>query len=197
MCSPPPLINPHPTPSRPTPFRPPSGVRLAPSPSRPETPPLRTFRLFNAFNAVARANLPWISSRCHHHAHRRFRLPSQSPRRATRLSPLASTPLPNPLSIRCIRGCVSGSPSRTLNSRTFGPGVGHHQTRIEEPVNPVSTITVRSPFASPFRNRPRREFVRRSTLPCLQCSGRYRRPPQFCGPESLRAATPSFRRTAR
>ena len=32
-----------------------------------------------------------------------------------------------------ITACASGSPNRTLYSITFGPGAGHHQSRIEEP----------------------------------------------------------------
>ena len=34
--------------------------------------------------------------------------------------------------MRCRSGCVSGSPSRTLNSRTLGPSGGHHQAGVEE-----------------------------------------------------------------
>ena len=101
--------------------RPPAVSRpsRAESSCRRETP--RVAAVFDSVNRVAGANLTGISVRGQHHAHRRLGLPAQRrsverPGRGAHqnFAEIAS-------SRRCIRGCVSGSPRRTLNSRTLGP----------------------------------------------------------------------------
>ena len=78
------------------------------------------FRLLDAGDRLAGRVGARISARRQHHAHARSGVHSSAVPREPALAAAISAGTKS-RSMRCISGCVSGSPSRTLNSSTFGP----------------------------------------------------------------------------